>query len=89
MNDLTQKILDNLEELPEAMQSETLNFIQFLKNKLNRSKEAPLESCEPNGQAIAKIFERIAARQSLQHIKDPSSWQREARKDRPLPGRDI
>ena len=89
MNNLTQKILDNLEELPEAMQSETLNFVQFLKNKLDRSKEAQLESSEPNGQAIAKIFERIAARQSLQHIRDPSSWQREARKDRPLPGRYI
>jgi hypothetical protein len=42
----------------------------------------------PNGDAIARICERMASRNALPSIKDPSAWQREIRKDRPLPGRD-
>ena len=42
---------------------------------------------EPNGAAAALIMEKMASRQALSEIKDPSAWQREIRKDRPLPGR--
>lgn len=40
------------------------------------------------GQRMAKALERLAASNALSHIKDPSEWQREIRKDRPLPGRE-
>ena len=40
------------------------------------------------GQRMAKALERLAAANTFAHIKDPVAWQREIRKDRPLPGRD-
>jgi hypothetical protein len=40
------------------------------------------------GQRMAKALERLAASNAFADIKDPVAWQREVRKDRPLPGRD-
>ena len=40
------------------------------------------------GQRMAKALERLAAANALSDIQDPSQWQREIRKDRPLPGRE-
>lgn len=37
--------------------------------------------------ALAAL-ERLAARGGIRSIPDPVAWQREQRKDRPLPGRD-
>lgn len=42
---------------------------------------------KPNGKKMAAALSKIAARGGLP-IKDPVKWQREIRKDRPLPGRD-
>lgn len=86
MNNLQQQILTDLETLPETMQAETLDFVQFLKAKLAR-KQQPDAANQPNGAAIAQIMERMAARGALSEIEDPSQWQRDIRKDRPLPGR--
>ncbi len=40
------------------------------------------------GQRMAKALECLAAVDGLSHIEDPVEWQRELRKDRPLPGRE-
>jgi len=40
------------------------------------------------GQRMAQALERLAAINALSHIEDPVEWQREIRKDRPLPGRE-
>lgn len=40
------------------------------------------------GQRMAKALEGIAASDGLSQIQDPVEWQREIRKDRPLPGRE-
>lgn len=40
-----------------------------------------------NGKKMAEILSRIAAVGGVSSIKDPSAWQSEIRKDRPLPGR--
>lgn len=57
--------------------------MQTTKVKSNQPAVIP----EPNGTAMARIMEKMAARNALSEIKDPSAWQREIRKDRPLPGR--
>ncbi len=94
MNTLQQQLLDDLATLPESMQAEALNFVQFLKTRLERSGQPQIAAAnsphthQPNGAAIVRIMERMAARNALSGIKDPSAWQREIRKDRPLPGRD-
>ncbi len=42
----------------------------------------------PNGQRAMAALERIAEKGGIQSIVDPVAWQREIRKDRPLPGRE-
>ena len=57
--------------------------MKITKSKINQ----PVVVTEPNGVAAALIMEKMASRKALSEIKDPSAWQREIRKDRPLPGR--
>ena len=38
---------------------------------------------------MAEALEALAARDAFSEISDPSEWQRDMRKDRPLPGRDF
>lgn len=40
------------------------------------------------GQAMADALQKIADRGGLSSTVDPAEWQREIRRDRPLPGRD-
>lgn len=43
---------------------------------------------QPNGKQVVALMEALAGSYSLSEIKDPVAWQREIRKDRPLPFRD-
>jgi hypothetical protein len=84
MNVITQKILENVESLPETMQEEALDFVQFLKNKMSKQTLETSDSTE-----FVNIMNKIAERGSaFKDIDDPSAWQREIRKERPLPGRE-
>ena len=38
---------------------------------------------------MAEALENLAAMDAFSEISDPVEWQREIRKDRPLPGRDV
>jgi len=38
---------------------------------------------------MAEALEKLAATDAFSEISDPIEWQREIRKDRPLPGRDV
>jgi hypothetical protein len=50
---------------------------------------ASLPSNEPSrGQKMAAILAELANRGAVSEIKDPVAWQREIRKDRPLPERE-
>lgn len=41
-----------------------------------------------NGRLMAEALERLAGSHALPDLEDPSSWQREARRERTLPDRD-
>ncbi|MFL5384878.1 MAG: hypothetical protein ACJ8GN_20355 [Longimicrobiaceae bacterium] len=43
---------------------------------------------EERGRQIADALDKLAAMHAFADIDDPVEWQREIRKDRPLPGRD-
>ena len=83
--DIKQKIISSLNNLPEGALLELLGHIEMHRSKLED--DSSLACSELNGTAIARIMEKMAARNALSEIKDPSAWQREIRKDRPLPGR--
>ncbi len=87
MNHLTQQAITVMEELPETMQAEILDFIQFLKLKLERSKLPVVTSAAPVDD-LATVLERLAQRQAQQPVLDPRLWQQEIREDRILAGRD-
>ena len=40
------------------------------------------------GERMADALEKLAASRAVADIEDPVEWQREIRRDRPLPGRD-
>ncbi|MBF0284527.1 MAG: hypothetical protein HQL51_08725 [Magnetococcales bacterium] len=42
----------------------------------------------PNGARLAAIFQELADAGAAECFGDPLEWQREVRKDRPLPGRE-
>lgn len=41
------------------------------------------------GERMAAALEKLAASNAVADIEDPVEWQREIRRDRPLPGRDC
>jgi hypothetical protein len=41
------------------------------------------------GQRMAAALEQLAAANSLAELDDPVAWEREIRRDRPLPGREL
>jgi hypothetical protein len=43
---------------------------------------------KPDGKKMVEALEKIAALGGVKSIPDPVAWQREIRRDRPLPGRD-
>jgi len=45
-------------------------------------------SVNERGRRMAEILGRLAAGNAFKDIDDPSEWQREIRKDRPLPDRE-
>ena len=80
MTVITEQIVRDLESLPLNLQEETLDFVRFLKTKLESSQVKPQET-EPNGKKIANLMAKIAQRgTAFRDIKDPVAWQREIRK---------
>lgn len=53
--------------------------------------DSPAEAApwtEEKRRELEEILERLAASKAFAEIDDPVAWQREIRKDRPLPGRE-
>ena len=48
----------------------------------------PLDDAAARGAAMAAALQKLAEAGGIPTIPDPVAWQREIRKDRPLPGRD-
>ena len=46
------------------------------------------ERVPTQGEELARLLGMLAEKGTFDHIEDPVAWQREIRKDRPLPGRD-
>jgi hypothetical protein len=73
--------LEWIETEPEHLEAEQAVQVTIL--------DSPDEiDVSTQGQRMAKALEQLAATNALIHIQDPSEWQREIRKDRPLPGRE-
>ena len=73
--------------------SRTHNAVSEASQKVESVEEQGLSADEPltreeRRRQIADALEKLAAMHAFADIDDPVEWQREIRKDRPLPGRD-
>ncbi len=88
MSSLTQQALSAMEELPEAMQAEILDFIQFLKLKLERTSVKTVTATVASTDTVGTVLERLSQRQVQHSTLEPHAWQQAVREDRVLVGRD-
>ncbi len=84
---LTEQIQKQLNKLPPEKQSEVLDFITFLQERA-RSAQSALAEAE-RGTRIKAALQTLADLNTFADITDPVEWQRQIRKDRPLPGREA
>jgi hypothetical protein len=82
---LAEQIQKQLCALPPEKQSQVLDFVTFLQER-TRSKGSVSEDSNRR-ERLKKAFETLAALGTFADINDPVDWQRQMRKDRPLPGR--
>ena len=69
-------------DMPEYESKRPMNVqVRFLE-------ERALPREVSRGREMAEILEQLAQSGTFAQITDPVSWQREVRKDRPLPGRE-
>jgi hypothetical protein len=83
---LAEQIQKQLFQLPPDKQSEVLDFIVFLQQQARARQPASAEA--GRGKRIKAALQRLAELNTFADIKDPVDWQRQIRKDRPLPGRE-
>jgi hypothetical protein len=83
---LLEQIEKQLNVLPPEKQSEVLDFITFLQQQAQSARSVSAE--EERRKRLKKAFETLAEMGTFADITDPVEWQRQIRKDRPLPGRD-
>jgi len=78
---------DHLEwrgEAPEHLAPEqgVAVYVTILDDSTDRTQEGS------SGERMVAALEKLAASGAFQDVTDPVAWQREIRRDRPLPGRD-
>ena len=83
---LLEQIEKQLNVLPPEKQSEVLDFIAFLQQQALATRSTSAEA--ERGTRIKAALQNLAELGTFAHIKEPVEWQRQIRKDRPLPGRE-
>ena len=84
---LMEEIELRLNRLPPEKQSEVLDFITFLQERVRVTRSDTTQA--KRKQRLKKAFATLAELGTFTDIIDPVEWQRQIRKDRPLPGRDA
>ncbi len=81
---LVEQIQIQVRQLPPEKQAEVLDFIAFLRQRVSSSHPNPAQRKENLRKALATLAELG----TFAHITDPVEWQKQVRRDRPLPGRE-
>ena len=82
---LIEEIELRLNRLPPEKQSEVLDFVTFLQEHTHVT--PPVSAQIERGKRIKAAFLKLVELKVFADIKNPVEWQRQVRKDRPLPGR--
>jgi hypothetical protein len=84
---LMEQIQEQMKQLPPEKQTEVLDFVTFLQGQTHSAQTVFAE--EQRKKRLKKAFETLAELGTFADIADPVEWQRQLRKDRPLPGREA
>ncbi len=84
---LMEQIQEQMKQLPPEKQGEVLDFVTFLQQKVHSAQSVSAEA--ERKKRLKKAFETLAELGTFADIADPVEWQRQIRKDRPLPGREA
>lgn len=79
-------IAEHAQHLQPSEQKEVMDFILFLEQRTSQPK-SDIDN-EERGRRLEEALQKLQAVNPFKDITDPVAWQREIRKDRPLPGRD-
>lgn len=79
-------IAEHTQRLGPDKQKEVLDFVLFLETRADKH-PAGLEAAERQ-RRLGLALEKLVEARPFGDIADPVAWQREIRKDRPLPGRE-
>ena len=70
--------------------------VEWLDDKPESAESVPVQisvldngQTPTSGQQLARLLGILADKGTFEGIEDPVAWQREQRRDRPLPGRDL
>ena len=83
---LIEQIQKQVTQLPPDKQHEVLDFVVFLQERLRSIQVVPAEM--ERKERLRQAFATLAKLGTFADISDPVEWQRQIRKDRPLPGRE-
>lgn len=81
---LMEQIQKRLSKLPPEKQREVLDFVAFLQLRPYKLPESTTEL--KRGRKIKELLNQLGAMKTFSEITDPVTWQRNIRKDRPMPG---
>lgn len=73
--------LEWLDEVPQQTEHPIQVHVTLLES-------ASVSETRVGGQAMAEILTQLAELNALAEVTDPVAWQREVRRDRPVPNRD-
>jgi len=82
---LAEQIQKQLGARPPEKQSEVLDFITFLHGRVQSTRSSSAEA--ERSKRIKAALQTLADLGTFADIPDPLEWQKQIRKDRPLPGR--
>lgn len=79
-------IAEHAQHLKPSEQKEVMDFILFLEQRAGQPKTDI--DIEERRRRLGEALHQLQLANPFKDITDPVAWQREIRKDRPLPGRD-
>lgn len=86
---LADSIAEHVSGLPAEKQSEVFDFVLFLEHRHEQADAAPSNDQERRRRAVASALDALRKSGAFDQVDGPVAWQRETRKDRPLPGRET
>lgn len=81
---LSEQIQNQVQQLPPEKQAEVLDFATFLQQRISHLSSNAGQRKERLHNALVTLAELG----TFADISDPVEWQKQLRKDRPLPGRE-